>query len=141
MKCTIDVIWNPPSDGWLKVNSDGSKSNDRYAYGEIVRDQGGAFLKALSARVRAASINILELKGLVEGLRLCSTFQTKQIWLETDSTTVVAWVSGFNSDQMSSPDKIWWGSKIKVMTNPKGRSHPTHPFKRVAFSMEKLDIE
>ncbi|KAK1310312.1 hypothetical protein QJS10_CPA08g00962 [Acorus calamus] len=91
---TKEVIWQPPQEGWIKINSDGSKADDRFAYGALIRDHRGDCLQALTARVRAASINILELKGLVEGLSLCSSLITPRIWLETDSTTVVAWIQG-----------------------------------------------
>ncbi|KAK1308703.1 hypothetical protein QJS10_CPA09g01037 [Acorus calamus] len=33
-----EVIWEPPQDGWVKLNSDGSKTDDRYAYGALIRD-------------------------------------------------------------------------------------------------------
>ncbi|KAK1273201.1 hypothetical protein QJS04_geneDACA023308 [Acorus gramineus] len=88
------ISWTPPMIGWVKVNSDSSKSDDRFAFGALVRDCSGNCLSALSARVRAASINILELKGLVEGLRFCSSIQASRVWLETDSTTVIAWIHG-----------------------------------------------
>ncbi|KAK1286204.1 hypothetical protein QJS10_CPB20g00805 [Acorus calamus] len=89
---TKEVVWQPPQEGWIKINSDGSKAANRFAYGALIRDHRGDCLQALTARVRAASINILEFKGLVEGLSLCSSLITPRIWLETDSTTVVAWI-------------------------------------------------
>ncbi|KAK1299709.1 hypothetical protein QJS10_CPB13g01384 [Acorus calamus] len=77
------VLWLPPSVGWVKINSNGSRCDDRFGYGAIVRDPNGDCLAAAAAsppyffkgpwfylKVRAASIDILELKGLVEGLHL-----------------------------------------------------------------------
>ncbi|KAK1326813.1 hypothetical protein QJS10_CPA01g01649 [Acorus calamus] len=49
---------------------------------------------ALAARTRASSINILELKGIVAGIKLCSTLHAPRIWSETDSTTAKAWAEG-----------------------------------------------
>ncbi|KAK1302840.1 hypothetical protein QJS10_CPB12g01232 [Acorus calamus] len=34
-----EVSWEAPKEGWLKVNSDGSKSDDRFAYGALVADK------------------------------------------------------------------------------------------------------
>ncbi|KAK1285578.1 hypothetical protein QJS10_CPB20g00783 [Acorus calamus] len=38
---TLEVTWIPPLESWLKVNSDGYKSEDRFAFGALVRDHSG----------------------------------------------------------------------------------------------------
>ncbi|KAK1281477.1 hypothetical protein QJS10_CPB22g00855 [Acorus calamus] len=48
--------------GWIKANSDGSVSDDRYGFGVIVRGPSGDCKQTIAARSRAASIDILELK-------------------------------------------------------------------------------
>ncbi|KAK1282399.1 hypothetical protein QJS10_CPB22g00244 [Acorus calamus] len=72
---------------------DGSLGDDRYAFGAVVRDAQGDCLTAIAARTRAASINILELQGILVGLRLCRGFHTK-VWSETDSSMAIAWALG-----------------------------------------------
>ncbi|KAK1312370.1 hypothetical protein QJS10_CPA07g00933 [Acorus calamus] len=67
LSLAFEGTWVRPLESWLKVNSDGSKSEDCFAFGALVRNHSGDCLQALTVRVRAASINILELKGLVEG--------------------------------------------------------------------------
>ncbi|KAK1280618.1 hypothetical protein QJS04_geneDACA020589 [Acorus gramineus] len=89
-----EVSWEAPKEGWLKLNSDGSRSDDRFSYGVLVRDSSGFCFEALSTRVRADSINLLELKGLVEGMQLCHSLRASRVWLESDSTTAIAWIHG-----------------------------------------------
>ncbi|KAK1301378.1 hypothetical protein QJS10_CPB12g00469 [Acorus calamus] len=66
-----EVTWKPPPPGWIKINSDGSLGDDRFAYVAVVQDYFRNGLMALAARTRFASINVLELKGIAEGLKLC----------------------------------------------------------------------
>ncbi|KAK1324302.1 hypothetical protein QJS10_CPA01g01778 [Acorus calamus] len=49
------------------------------------------------ARTQAASINVLELKGIAEGLKLClrlGNLNLLKVWSELDSTTAIAWANG-----------------------------------------------
>ncbi|KAK1280321.1 hypothetical protein QJS04_geneDACA021291 [Acorus gramineus] len=89
-----EVSWEAPKEGWLKLNSDGSRSDDRFSYGVLVRDSSSFCFEALSTRVWADSINLLELKGLVEGMQLCHSLRASRVWLESDSTTAIAWIHG-----------------------------------------------
>ncbi|KAK1274577.1 hypothetical protein QJS04_geneDACA010893 [Acorus gramineus] len=65
-----------------------------YGHGAILGDHFGDSRMALAAQVRTSSINILELKGLVAGVQLAINCKAAHVWSESDSTTVVAWVSG-----------------------------------------------
>ncbi|KAK1302693.1 hypothetical protein QJS10_CPB12g01020 [Acorus calamus] len=90
---TVQVKWTPPPIGWVKANSDGSLSEDRFGFGAITRNSSGDCVQAIAARTRAASINLLELKGILAGLRL-NRGNTSKVWSESDSTTAVAWAQG-----------------------------------------------
>ncbi|KAK1320924.1 hypothetical protein QJS10_CPA03g00867 [Acorus calamus] len=72
-----NVNTSPPV-GWVKANSDGSVSDDRYGFGAIVRGPFGDCKQAIAARSRATSNNILELKGILAGLRLCKEYGLKR---------------------------------------------------------------
>ncbi|KAK1279308.1 hypothetical protein QJS04_geneDACA023006 [Acorus gramineus] len=89
----IKVRWIHPLEDWVKVNSDRALGDDRFAFGAVVRDTHGECLSAMAARTRAASINILELQGILAGLRLCRGFHNK-VWSESNSSTAVAWAMG-----------------------------------------------
>ncbi|KAK1326764.1 hypothetical protein QJS10_CPA01g01971 [Acorus calamus] len=90
---SIPVKWVPLPLGWIKINSDGSLGDDRYGFGAVARDPRGDCILAMAKRSQAASINILELKGLLAGLRL-QNLPGSLVWSELDSTTVVAWALG-----------------------------------------------
>ncbi|KAK1307975.1 hypothetical protein QJS10_CPA09g00777 [Acorus calamus] len=97
---SLTVCWTPPPIGWVKSNSDGSKGDDKYGYGAIVRDHWGDCLSAIAVRSSAASINILELKGLAYGLQLSAALPNTEalsVWVKTDSTTIKTWVQGRGS--------------------------------------------
>ncbi|KAK1307775.1 hypothetical protein QJS10_CPA09g01182 [Acorus calamus] len=102
----IEVTWKPPPPGWIKINSDGSLGDDRFAYGAVVRDYFGNGLMALAAHTRFAPINVLELQGIAEGLKLClrlGNVHHMKFWSESDSTTVIAWANGNGSDTLDCP--------------------------------------
>ncbi|KAK1308196.1 hypothetical protein QJS10_CPA09g00976 [Acorus calamus] len=84
----MQVIWSRPLTDWVKINSDGSLGDDRNFFGVVVRDAQGDCFFAMAARTRAASINILELQGILASLLLCKGFHTK-VWSETDSSMVL----------------------------------------------------
>ncbi|KAK1278312.1 hypothetical protein QJS04_geneDACA023361 [Acorus gramineus] len=90
---TVQVKWSPPPIDWVKANSDGSLSEDRFGYGAITRNSSGDCIQTIAARTRAASINLLELKGILDELCL-SKGNTSKVWSESDSTTAVAWAQG-----------------------------------------------
>ncbi|KAK1283225.1 hypothetical protein QJS10_CPB21g01807 [Acorus calamus] len=82
---SILVKWVLPPPGWVKINSDGSLGEDRYGFGAVVRDSRGDCVLAMVERSQAASINILELKGLLAGLRL-QNLPRSLVWSKSDST-------------------------------------------------------
>ncbi|KAK1309663.1 putative ribonuclease H protein [Acorus calamus] len=91
----IEVFWKPPPEGWFKSNSDGSLSADRAGYGAIVRNWKGESLRAIAVQDHGLhSINVLEYKAILAGLRLCQQMGLSQVQLESDSSTAVIWLQG-----------------------------------------------
>ncbi|KAK1300235.1 hypothetical protein QJS10_CPB13g01231 [Acorus calamus] len=109
----------PSPPGWVKINSDGSLGEDRYGFGAVVRDSRGDCLLAMAERSQAASINILELKGLLAGMRL-QNLPGSLVWSESDSTTVVAWALDLQNGRslMSIEKVIGWQMPLRH-GNPK----------------------
>ncbi|KAK1278350.1 hypothetical protein QJS04_geneDACA014817 [Acorus gramineus] len=64
------VQWIPSDSNWLKVNSDGSLSEDRGGYGAIMRDEKGNFIIGAAGQSNPKSINLLEFQGILLGLEL-----------------------------------------------------------------------
>ncbi|KAK1324926.1 hypothetical protein QJS10_CPA01g01651 [Acorus calamus] len=96
------VRWVPPQLGWIKLNSDGSLSEDRGGYGALLRTHEADFIYGIAGRIDLPSINLLELKAIEEGLWLAIRLNFPSIWIETDSTTACAWVLGKGSRSWSS---------------------------------------
>ncbi|KAK1327173.1 hypothetical protein QJS10_CPA01g01639 [Acorus calamus] len=91
------VQWIPPDSNWLKVNSDGSLSEDRGGYGAIIRDEKGNFIIGAAGQSNPKSINLLEFQGILLGLELGLQIGASRIWFEADSTTAIAWLKGTGS--------------------------------------------
>ncbi|KAK1324928.1 hypothetical protein QJS10_CPA01g01653 [Acorus calamus] len=96
------VRWVPPQLGWIKLNSDGSLSEDRGGYGALLRTHEADFIYGIAGRIDLPSINLLELKASEEGLWLAIRLNFPSIRIETDSTTACAWVLGKGSHSWSS---------------------------------------
>ncbi|KAK1297060.1 hypothetical protein QJS10_CPB15g01175 [Acorus calamus] len=90
----ITFSWCPPPPGWVKCNSDGSLTSDRAGHGALVRDSTGNFVVGEAAQVPLASINHLELMGVKQGICLCIQRHFRKVIIETDSSTVCAWIQG-----------------------------------------------
>lgn len=83
-----------PEDGWLKLNTDGSLAEERGGYGALIRNHKADFLLGLAGRLDLPSINLLELKAIEQGVKLCNMTQVQKLWIESDSTTALAWLKG-----------------------------------------------
>ncbi|KAK1293839.1 hypothetical protein QJS10_CPA16g00638 [Acorus calamus] len=55
----LAIAWDPPQEGWIKSNSDGSLSSDRAGYGAILRNGKGDLL-------RAVAVQDAELSSIIE---------------------------------------------------------------------------
>ncbi|KAK1273796.1 hypothetical protein QJS04_geneDACA015179 [Acorus gramineus] len=90
-----EISWLPPLEGWFKSNSDGSLTSDRAGYGAIVRNCKGEPLRVVAVQEqRLSSINVLEYKAILAGLRLCQQLSLTHVHFESDSTTTVNWLQG-----------------------------------------------
>ncbi|KAK1324850.1 hypothetical protein QJS10_CPA01g01498 [Acorus calamus] len=85
-------MWYPPESGWLRLNTDGSFASDQGGFGALLRNDKAYFIIGVAGRLDLHSINLLELKAIEKGLELGLTVQATKIWVESDSTTVLAWV-------------------------------------------------
>ncbi|KAK1650933.1 hypothetical protein QYE76_068738 [Lolium multiflorum] len=69
----IMVQWQPPPDGFVKLNFDGSLYNDgsgRASIGGVIRDCRGRVLIAFAERTEHTTVGIVEAQALIRGLRL-----------------------------------------------------------------------
>ncbi|MCI07855.1 ribonuclease H protein, partial [Trifolium medium] len=67
---TIQVCWNPPSEGWVCLNIDGACRDGVIGFGGILRGRDVEWLRGLSKLIGRGDAYIAELWDLLEGLRL-----------------------------------------------------------------------
>lgn len=81
------IIWNPPKEGWVKINTDGAKksSTGLASVGGLLRDHRGNWIKGFTIKIGDADSFSAELWGLREGLRLAREGGFERIVVETDS--------------------------------------------------------
>ncbi|KAK1286749.1 hypothetical protein QJS10_CPB20g00981 [Acorus calamus] len=91
----VSISWRPPDMGWVKSNSDGSLSADRAGYGAVLRDHTGKLLTAVAVQDgKLQSINVLEFKAILQGLKMAVAQGISKVNIESDSSTAIAWVHG-----------------------------------------------
>ncbi|XP_070012048.1 uncharacterized protein [Nicotiana sylvestris] len=80
------VMWEFPSAGWLKVNTDGASRGNpgRSSIGFCIRNENGDIVKSVGKEIEETTNIVAEAKAMVEALRFCSFQQYSHIWLQTD---------------------------------------------------------
>ncbi|KAL5777521.1 hypothetical protein ACOSP7_010447 [Xanthoceras sorbifolium] len=95
IKNSISLLsWTPPSIGWLKVNVDGSAANGIISTGGVIRDHKKNWVRGFSINIGGGSILEAELWGVLEGLKMDSTFSPINFVLLSDSADAIGLVNG-----------------------------------------------
>ncbi|KAF5177714.1 Ribonuclease h domain [Thalictrum thalictroides] len=79
------VRWEKPREGWYKLNADGSFSENKAGYGEILRNNKGMVSFACTVSSSTRSILFLELMGLAAGLEIALKMGEKKININSES--------------------------------------------------------
>ncbi|XP_070007310.1 uncharacterized protein [Nicotiana sylvestris] len=81
------VIWEFPSAGWIKVNTDGASrvNPGRSSIGFCIRNENGDIVKSVGKEIEETTNTVAEAKAMVEALRFCRFQQYSHVWLQTDS--------------------------------------------------------
>ena len=80
----VQVLWHPPSIGWVKINSDGAWKHEEGVggYGAVFRDFRGHFLGAFAAKIDIPSSIAAEVMAIIMAIELAWVRDWKHIWLE-----------------------------------------------------------
>ncbi|CAI0469994.1 unnamed protein product [Linum tenue] len=83
--------WQPPPDGWVKLNVDGSVKGDppSSAIGGVARDPTSNWIAGFSTHVGLCSVLEAELKALRDGLSLIWILSYLKVLVQSDSATTV----------------------------------------------------
>ena len=89
------IKWIVPSEPFIKLNTDGSSLGNPGLAGArgILRDFSGNWASGFSLRLGLASNNIAKLWAIRQGPMLAWDLGFKCIQLETDSTTIISWLT------------------------------------------------
>jgi ribonuclease HI len=91
-KAPHDKSWEKPSQGWLKLNIDGSyqPENGAAGTGMVLHDEeGNVIVFACSHLLGCSDAFEAEAKVCEEGLRLALQWSTKPIMVETDCSNLI----------------------------------------------------
>ncbi|KAL5865770.1 hypothetical protein ACOSQ3_003284 [Xanthoceras sorbifolium] len=95
IKDSISLLsWTPHPIGWLKVNVDGSAANDIISAWGVIRDHESNWVRGFSMNIGGGSILEAELWGILEGLKMVSTFGPINFVLLLDSADAIGLVNG-----------------------------------------------
>jgi hypothetical protein len=88
---TKEVYWHPPLMNWVKCNIDGASNGNpgNAACGGIYRDHNADFIYGFAEPLGVASAYIAEMCGAMRAIETAYHNQWNNLWLESDSTTVV----------------------------------------------------
>ncbi|GAU51888.1 hypothetical protein TSUD_416730 [Trifolium subterraneum] len=87
-----EIIWQPPLLNWFKCNTDGASSSNpvNASCGGVFRDHNADFVYAFAEPLGFASSYFAELCGAMRAIEIAYDKNWLNIWLETDSSLVVA---------------------------------------------------
>lgn len=83
---TMEVVWSCPTQGWSKVNADGSyvQITGSTACGGLLRDDQGRFVHGFYCKLVSASVIWAKLWALRLGIKLAQHLNLKWVMFELD---------------------------------------------------------
>ena len=93
-KQLVGIAWEKPSEGFIKVNFNGSKSSQLAAGGYVIRDWSGHLIQAGAFNLGAASILIAEVTAMRNGLQAAIKVGFSNIHIEGDNKILIQAVQG-----------------------------------------------
>ena len=103
----VEVIWHPPSIGWIKINSDGAWKHEEGigGFGAVFRDYKGHFVGAFASNIDIPSSVAAEVMAVITAIELAWVRDWKHVWLEIDSSTVL--------DYIRTPSLVPWQLRVR----------------------------
>jgi ribonuclease HI len=87
-----EVYWHPPLINWLKCNTDGASCGNpgNATCGGIFRNSAAEFVYGFAEPLGESTAYIAELSGVIRAIEIAYQNQWNNLWIETDSSCVVA---------------------------------------------------
>ncbi|KAJ7982470.1 Ribonuclease H [Quillaja saponaria] len=85
------ISWSKPETGYIKLNSDGAVANaqSRAGCGGVFRNENGDWLLGFHMNLGCCSSKVAELEGIRAGLLIARNNGWRNIYCETDASSVV----------------------------------------------------
>ena len=92
------VRWMRPSNGWVKLNTDGSSLGNlgRASGSGLIRDANGGWIKGFTCNIGVFSSVDAERWALKDGLSLCLSVNISAVEIEIDAKVVFEWITNGN---------------------------------------------
>ncbi|MCI24591.1 putative non-LTR retroelement reverse transcriptase [Trifolium medium] len=91
----MHIGWNPPPEGWVKLNTDGSCSDGGWiGCGGVLRGSHGEWLGGFANFIGQGNAYLAELWGVFEGLKIARNLKFSAVELNVDSREVVNVIRG-----------------------------------------------
>lgn len=102
-RVTIQVRWERPDQGWMKINTDGSSLGNpgRAGGGGVIRDWTGRWIVGFSRRIGITTSLLAELWAIRDGLMLCIERNFSKVEVELDAKAVVDMLTNPQYDNMA----------------------------------------
>ncbi|KAF7837231.1 uncharacterized protein G2W53_005713 [Senna tora] len=91
------VRWKPPPEGWLKLNTDGSSSNDLFSVAGVIRDSVGNWIYGFSEFVGRGNSLKAEIWAICRGIIAARSLSCSHLIIETDSTVAKSLILDINT--------------------------------------------
>jgi ribonuclease HI len=89
-RSTVWIGWKPPTNGWIKLNTDGAcKGRTTAGCGGVMRNSSGVWIGGFAKHVGVCSAFTAELWGVLEGLKYAWDRGFKFVELDVDSVALV----------------------------------------------------
>jgi ribonuclease HI len=87
-----EVFWHPPLVDWIKCNIDGASSGNpgKAACGGIFRNHESEFVYGFAEPLGNTTAYIAEMSGAIRAIEIAFHNQWTNLWIESDSSSVVA---------------------------------------------------
>ena len=109
----IEVRWQTPSIFQVKINTDGAArgSPGVVGFGGIFRDHLGHVLGCFAGSLGIAYALEVELHAVVHAIHLASLKGWNSLWIESDSTLVIHFLSSLNNNVPWCYSTIWFNCR------------------------------
>lgn len=105
MKKMIQVAWEKPPTGWIKLNSDGSALGNpgKAGGGVLIRDHQGNWVRGYARSLDNTSNSIAELWALRDGLDIAKELGIDNLIVEMDALSIVMLMSNNSTNLLMEP--------------------------------------